>query len=356
MAGFSATQVSKMLSGKQVHSSPFVGRLTNGISGSSTRKDLETALQLLYLNFTAPRFDPDEYGRAIKQLEAVVPNLSTNPSFVFQRRFMKDIYGGDPRAEMISEELLSKASLETIKRVTENQLQKDAAGAIFLMVGDFDIDEVKPLVEKYIGSLPKGKKPSVWQDRGPYVTSDPVTDDFAIQMQAPKVSVIQIYKKDEPYSVEKTVIYDALSYILDMVYTATLREEEGGTYGASAHISSSRLPRPQTLLQVYFDTNEEKADNLRSLAIAGLSGIAENGPQEEHFAKTMNNLRKRIPERKITNSYWQNALLDWYLYGEDTVAKYEQAVEALTPDKVKAAAADLLAESNFIEVVMRPEK
>ena len=356
VAGFTSTQVTKMLSGKQVSVNYNLGSLTHGISANSTRKDIETALQLLYLDFTAPRFDPEEYGRAMKQLQAVVPNLETNPSFIFQRRFLKDLYGGDPRAEMISEELLGKVSLETIERVTKDVLYKDAAGAILLVVGDFDINEIKPLVEKYAGSLPKGKKPATWQDRGPYVTSDSFTDDFSVQMHSPKVSVLQMYKKDEPYSVEKTVVYDALSYILDMVYTATLREEEGGTYGASANISSRRLPRPQTLLQVYFDTNEEKADVLRSLAIAGLSDLAENGPQEEHFAKTMNNMRKRIPERKITNGYWMHALQDWYLYGEDTVTSYEQAVESLTPEKIQKAAADLLAESNMVEVVMRPEK
>ena len=356
VAGFSSTQVSKMLSGKQVGVSYTLGNLTNGISGSSTRKDFETAMQLLYLNFTQPRFDAEEYARSVKTLEAVVPNLASNPSFVFQRRFMKDIYGGSPRAEIISEEILQKASLETIERVTRDVLFKDAAGATMFVVGDFDKAEIRPLIEKYVGSLPKGKKAPIWQDKGPHVISDNLTDDFAIQMQAPKVTVLQVYKKDEPYSYEKTVVYDALEYILDMVYVATLREEEGGTYGASSSISSSRLPKPQTLLQVYFDTNEEKADNLRSLAIAGLSGIAENGPDEEQFNKTISNMLKKIPERKITNGYWQRALQDWYFYGDDTVALYEKAVKELTPDKIRLAASDILSESNFIEVVMRPEK
>ena len=353
---FSATQVSKMLSGKQVRCGVNIADNTTEISASSTRKDLETAFQLMYLNFTDPRFDPDEYGRSVKTLESILPNLDSNPDFTFQKRLMKDIYAGDPRALFIDESVLKAASLETLERVTRDILFKDAAGATLFVVGDFDMAEIRPLVEKYAGSLPKGKKAPMWQDRGPYVTKAAVTDDFSVQMQNAKVSVAQIFRMDDEYSVAKGVVYSALEYVLDMVYVATLREEEGGTYGARAHISTDRIPRGETMMQVIFDTNEEKADDLRALAIAGIRSISEDGPTEEQFSKTVNNMRKNIPERKITNSYWMQSLYNWYFFGEDRVSQYEQALDALTPAQIKSAAAEILAESNLIEVVMRPEK
>ena len=48
-----------MLSGKIAQASPSIADYTQGINGSSTPKDLETALQLNYLAFTAPNMTPD---------------------------------------------------------------------------------------------------------------------------------------------------------------------------------------------------------------------------------------------------------------------------------------------------------
>ena len=351
---YPATTVSKMLSGKQVGVSQVISSFNTAVRGSSTRKDLETALQLMYLNWTDPRFDADAYAQAEQALRAILPNYVSQPSFVLQKTFSQAAYGNDPRQVIISEELLDKASLSTIGRVVRD-LYKDAAGATMIMVGDFDVDEVKPLVEKYVGSLPKGKKAPVWKDAGPHLVKENVLEDFKIDMQTPKSTAVLVYRLSDDYSVTNALTYSALEYILNMLYVETLREDEGGTYGAGVDASLSRLPQGEGVLQISFETNPSSADKLRALAVEGLRGIATDGPTAEQFDKTVKNLQKNIPERKITNTYWLNSLKTWCDYGEDVVTEYEAAVEALTPDKVKALAARILDEGNLIEVVMRPD-
>ena len=46
-----------MLSDKVFSLSPYIGQLQEGFNGSSSVKDVETMLQMLYLYFTEPRFD-----------------------------------------------------------------------------------------------------------------------------------------------------------------------------------------------------------------------------------------------------------------------------------------------------------
>lgn len=108
-------------------------------------------------------------------------------------------------------------------------------------------------------------------------------------------------------------------------------------------------------MQVAFQTNDEQADKLRELAVAGLRGIADKGPSAEHFDKAKKNLEKSVPEEKLHNSTWSQALQSYEKYGYDYISEYEAAVGTLTPDDVKAAAAELLSSGNFIELVMRPE-
>ena len=352
---FPASTLNKMLAGKQLSVSTSLTTLNTGVRGSTTRKDLETALQLLYLNYTDPRFDQDAFDQAEQTLRAILPNYVTQPNYFLQKELYGTAFDNNPRNILISEEVLDKASLQTIERVMRG-LYKDAAGSTMIMVGDFDIDEVKPLIEKYVGSLPKGKKAPNWIDRNEELTSKNVLNDFAVDMQTPMTTVAQIFRMDDSYSYDKALVYSALEYILNMVYVETLREDEGGTYGASVSAMMNREPKQFGMMQVVFQTNPASADKLRALAIDGIKKIAAEGPTAEQFEKTYKNIEKTIPENRISNSYWMGAIKDWYDYGEDTDAEFDPALKALTPEKIKNLAARFLSEGNLIEIVMRPDK
>ena len=354
LADFPMTTVTKMLAGKQVSAAPFINGYTHGISASSTAKDLETAFQLLYLNFTKPRFDADEFNQGIKQIQAVLPNLMSQSNYKLNDELYKTVYNS-PRRQMINEDIVARANVSTLERVYR-QLFNDVAGATAFIVGDFKKDDILPLVQKYLGSLPKGKKASQWSYRNDGFVDGKAVNDFRAKMEAPKVTVYNILKANKPYSVEAEVAYNALSYILDIIYTETMREEEGGTYGASSGVLLGMEPYQCRVLQVAFETNEDQAERLRELALKGIKDLAEKGPDAEKFDKALKNAEKNIPENKIRNAYWMNGLQTFNFYGIEYINNYESAVKALTPEKVKAAAAELIESGNLIEIVMRPEK
>ena len=215
-------------------------------------------------------------------------------------------------------------------------------------------EAVTALVSKYAGSLPKGKKATVSTYRGDGITSVNREYDFKAQMATPMVTVLQVYNANKPYSVEADASMDALSYILDMIYTETLREDEGGTYGASSSASVSNEPDEHHVMQVVFQTNVDSADKLRQLAKSAFEDLAKNGPDPEKFDKTVKNLQKNIPEDRQRNAYWSSVLGQSVRYGYDYDKEYEAAVNALTPEKVRAAAKELL-DGNCVEIIMRPE-
>jgi len=59
---FSATDLKKQLSGKSASVQPSVENYASAMNGVCSPKDLETMFQLLYLNFTQPRFDENDYN------------------------------------------------------------------------------------------------------------------------------------------------------------------------------------------------------------------------------------------------------------------------------------------------------
>ncbi len=353
VSDFPLTTLNKMLSGKNVGAAPYISSLRHGIQANSNVKDLETAFQIVYLMFVDPRFDEDEYAQGMTMLNSILPNLVNQPNYKLQVAMTETFFGGHPRAAVISEEVLANASLETIEK-NYRKLFNDAAGATALIVGDFKIEEIKPLVEKYLGSIPKGKKALNWEDDGVHLVKGNVLNDFKATMETPVVTVLDVYSADLPYNQENVVAMKAVSYILGMRYTTSLREEAGGTYGASVVDSYANAPKEQALIQIYFNSSTEMADKLRELVIEGMQELIENGPTASEFEMTVNNLQKNIPERKITNAYWATALREHDLFGLETVDAYEAAVKALTPEKIQAIAKALVEAGNHAEIVMRP--
>jgi zinc protease len=353
VAGFSGTQLSKMLTGKTLMVNPYLNDLDHGIEGQAVQKDLEAALQLLYLFFTEPRFDQDEYQNGINQLNAVLPNLANQPNYKFQQEVNKVLYNDSPRHRLISMETVRSANLETLEKYYR-MLFNDAAGATFVVVGDIDIDTLKPLVEKYIGSLPKGRKALKWVDDGVRFPRGHVEDVINVDMQTPLSTVVQLHTAYLPYTAERKAALDAISYVLDVRYTNTLREDEGGTYSASASASVSRRPEERMLIDVEFAANPAMCDRLRTLAVEGIRELAANGPTDEEVNQAIQNLKKKLPERRQNNSYWQSALESYLRYGRDIDADNEAAVNGLTKEKMQTALQEVLAQENFIEVVMKP--
>ena len=350
---FSGTTVSKMLTGKTLSVTPYLDDLDHGLTGSSTVKDLETALQLVYLYCTDPRFDPEEWQNGIDQLNAVLPNLENQPNYKFQTELYKTIYN-NPRRFMVSSESVAKASLATVEKYWK-EFFTDAAGATMVIVGDVDMDSLKPLVEKYIGSLPANKEALKWIDRKEVVVKGQVVNEFAVDMQTPKSTVYQVWSADMDHSYEKAAALEAISYILDMRYTNSLREEEGGTYGASTSASfADRRPTPYVIIMVGFDCKPALCDKLRQLAIDGIKDLAANGPTDDEMNSAKLNLQKNIPESRQHNSWWRSSIFLHETYGEDRDAAYEAAVNALDKDMLQKTLQEVLAQNNFVEVVMKP--
>lgn len=352
VASFSGTKLKKMLSGKNVTCSPFLSDFRHGIMASSTPKDVETALQLLYLNMTAQRFDPDEYQIGVTQLEAILPNLANNPDFAAYKRYIELLYNGNPRTAIIDEESLKKADVTTLERVY-GSLFNGVDGAVIYIVGNITAQEVMPLVEKYIGSIPAGTATS-WIDPQENTVKGQVSLRDSFAMEIPKAEVYQLYTAEMPYTVAAEVNLDIIEYVLRMVYVSTLRESESGTYSPQVYTSHDIEPVNEASIMVSFPTNADMAEYLAKMAKDELTKLAQEGFSDEQMAQATENLKKTIPERRITNSYWLRALRFWHNYGIDFDTQYEAAVAAATAQSVTEFLRELLAADNCFEFVALP--
>ena len=358
LSKFSATELRKQLSGKSASTAVAPDDYTTAVYGNGSPKDLETILQLLYLRFTDPRFNEDDFNTVLGQYISYVENITTNPDYVASSEQLKSLYGNNPRRQQISTEVLKSINFDRVAPIYR-QLLSNAADFTVYIVGNVDLATLKPLVEKYIGSLPaKKKKLTKRVDDGVRYATGEVINDFKAPMQQPKVSVCRFYTGDIEFNLENTVTATFLKDILRSRYTTSIREEKGGTYGVSVGCSVDPYYTPTYQFAIQFDTNETMADELSEIVVAEIKELAANGPKAEDLNKVREYLIKEWNNRLVQNGAWMSYIRHFYTYGEDMnrVANYENIVKSMTGEKIAAMAAKILADNNMTYVVMRPAK
>ena len=351
---FKGTDIPKLLAGQRVKVTPYIQGYDHGLGASSAPKDLETAFQLAYLYMMKPRFDKDEFLTGIQQIKAVFPNIKNTPDFKYEVEWNKVLYGNNPRVISLNDQVIENASLETIEK-NYRKLFDGVDGATLTIVGNFDLESLKTLVEKYFGSLPKGQKKSINKKEIVEFAKGNIQETLELEMATPKSSVLQFYCADMPINTKTNVALSIGRYVLDMIYTKDIREKEGGTYGVGVGMSGHRSPKKRAIINVQFDTNPEQAEKLCGIAKELLYKFAENGPTVEEFSMTIENLKKNIPEQRISNNYWLSVLSMWNEHGIDYDKEYEDVVNKITAKDVVKVLGKVLKQKNSIEFKSMPK-
>ena len=357
MAGlgkFNASDLRKQLTGKMASVSPFIGNYSNGFYASASPKDLETMLQLLYLSFTSPRFDESDFNVLMNKLQSAYQNMASNPMFQLQDTLTSTLYNHSPRREMLTYDNLSQIDFAKMQQIYD-KLYRNADDFTYTIVGNVDLETLKPLVEKYIGSLPSTKQGYSWEDDGVRYPKGKVTNHFSTAMEMPKTSVLTIFTGEMPYTLENILAMDFLSQILDIRYTATLREEKGGTYGVQTRGDASFAPVQTYMLFTIFDTDPAMADELKQDIVNEIQKLSEEGVKEEDLSKIKEYFTKQYPDQIKQNGYWLGTLVNYHLYGYDLDTNYMETVNGFTSDYFKQLASKILADGNVIEILMTPE-
>ena len=352
---FSTTELSKQLSGKSAWASVGVDSYEHAVNAGGSPKDIETILQLMYLNFTSPRFDQTDLDNLKKMYIPYFGNMESDPNYICSKELQKTLYGNHARRQITSAAQIDALNIPTLQSV-HSKLFGYADDFRFVIVGNVDLNTLKPLVEKYIGALPTSKKVEyAVVDDGVRMAQGVVTNDFRTAMQQPKVSVRLIYSGAMEDNAKNRLIVDLLSRALDSRYMISIREEKGGTYGVSVQGAIEEYPVENYFMGIVFDTNDALADELIEICDKEIRKIAEEGPLADDVAKAKEFLQKNYANVLENNSGWMSAINRWYEEGYNYKEEYLGILQSVTLEDIKAFAAQILKDNNRTLVVMRPE-
>ncbi|MDB5022308.1 MAG: insulinase family protein [Mucilaginibacter sp.] len=356
IADFNEIQLDKMLSGKNLHISPYIGETTEGVNGNSSPKDLETALQLVYLYFTQPRKDPDIWQANISQTKAFLANRGLDPTSVFQDTVSATLSNYNFRRMVPTTERLNSASLDKAYSFYKDRFA-DANGFTFTIVGSFDADKIKPLLEKYLGGLPSANHNETYKNLGIHIPAGQLTKDVYKGI-GDKSSVQLVFSGEYDYNDSNNLQVDALNEILNIKLIERLREKEGGVYAPGVRASYAKLPNSRYSIIVYFGCAPANVEKLIAATIEEIGKIKQNGPEAVDIQKFVAEETRSTEVQLKENSFWEGHLASSSQNQEDpdAVLHHIHDLNKVTVQSVKDAANKYLSGNNLIKLILLPEK
>lgn len=354
---FAPTDLKKVLAGKTVTVAPQIGYTIDGMRGNSSVKDMETMFQLMYLYFTAPRMDTALFKSYVQRNKSQYAMLSANPQAAFVDTLYKTLYKSNPMARIFvpNSSYFDKINVARAYEIYKERFS-NAYGMNFVFTGSFKNEQIIPLIEKYIASLPAQPAKFAFTDN----KVRPVAGKKDLQINRGKEEkslVIQVYSGEIPYSEKLALDADAVTEVLNIRIIEELREKIQGIYGGGIYGGLQKVPYPHYEFVVQLPCGPEKADTLIKALRKEIDAVIKNGPTQANLDKVKQQWREEHKTAIKENETWLEQLLDNKFPGNDMsyFLNYEQYVDKLTTKDVQQAAAKMLNGSNMFTALLMPE-
>ena len=353
---FNATDLQKKLSGKAAGANIGFEDVENDVTGGGSPKDLETAFQLIYLRITQPRLDMDAWGALKAQVEPYLQNKGTDP---------ESVYGDTVAVTMSQHHLRTRPLTEaTFAEVDPNKALKfyqdrmaNNGGFTFAIVGAVKLDSLKPLVERYLASLPAGT-PENWKDVG-MTKPTGIVERTVKKGTEPKANTRWIFTGAATYAPENRFAMRALNELMQIRLDQILREQLGGTYSPAIYGGITRVPKQEYEENIEYGSSPENVEKLGKTVLQMIDSVQKFGPTAAEVEKVKEQiLRARETETK-TNDYWVGNIVARYRAGEDIGglgAAYDALVKGINAQQLQDAAKRFLSTTAYARFILLPEK
>ena len=356
LAGFTGNDLQKMLAGKQCGVGLTMSPFRHGISGSTTPKDLETMMQLLYLSMTNLTKDEKAFENLKNTYTTVLSNKSNNPNMVYQDSIQSTLYLGNKLALLPNAEDIQNINYDRVLDM-QKQLYGNAKDFTFYFVGNYDEKVLLPLIEQYIASLPnKGMK--LKNQKIPYAKGE-VKNIFTKAMENPQSQAREMWFVKLPAYTQKTaVLADISARLLEMKYLRSIREELSAAYstGASCGLIFDYDGKLALTINGTAQLNPDKVDAAVPCFFKGMEETIA-APDANDLQKVKEILLKQAGVDEKTNSYWMQVLSMYDLRKVDTHTNYREMVKSVTAQQISDFLKNVVLKSgNHFEVIMKAEK
>jgi zinc protease len=316
---------------------------------------METMLQLNYLYFTKIRKDESAFNAYMSRMKNMIKPMRANPQVIFQDTLSKIISLNNSRVIAIpTEAQLDQVSLDRSISIFKDRFA-DASDFTYLMVGNFKVEDVIPLLEKYVGGLPSIGRKEMWKDvtpgfpKGLKVVEVPKNSE-------PQSQVAMIWKGDFKWNDKDRQTFAMLMSILAIKCRESMREDQGGVYGVSVNGSASKYPKPKYTIQSMWGCSPDNITKLSQTVLTEMGKIKKDGPAEIDLNKVKETLIRDRETKVKENGFWLSLLQNHFLQDDKLISldEYKAIINSVTQSDIKTTAGKYLNTGSYVQVALTP--
>lgn len=353
---YNPSQLTKYLAGKTASAGAYIDSEYQGFSGSSSPKDFETALQLIYAYATNPRKDVDIFNKVMGDYKVVTTNKGSNPSSVYADTVQAVLANYHKRGMPTTLADIDQISLDKAYAFYKDRFA-DASGQTFVFVGNFEVEKIKPLIATYLASLPSLNKNENYKDNGVRPPNGKVSKTVYKGLED-KVAVQLFFHGDYDYTAANNVELDALKSALEIKILERLREKESGVYSPGVSLSVEKIPSAHYYFSIDFNCAKANVEKLIAAALEEVNAIKLSGATADDLKKFRSEEIRQEELNLRENGFWLSYLTNRLKYSDDLdqLLGDKDRINGVTIASTKAAAEKYLNGENYIRLVLLPEE
>ncbi len=356
LGAFDAVTLDKVLAGKVATVLPFFEESFEGLAGGGSARDLETLLQLVYLRFTKPRADATAFGVMVDQVKSLAANRRSDPDTLFEDTVSAIVWQNHFRKRPLSADVVQEMSLEKSFAFYKDRFA-DAGDFVFVFAGSFDPATIRPLVTRYLASLPSTGRKESWKDTA-IAPVRGVVEKVVEKGLEPQSRVRIVFSGPFRWDPTQRVLLRVLGLILEGQLGAVLREDQSGTYGVKVTTASDKIPTPSYALSIDFNCAPERTEELVKRLFLEISRIRMDALSESYIRGVREALAREFETDSHENRWAVARITDAYENGDDVkdVLKAPAVNATLSTEMIQEAARLYLDTRNYVRVTLMPEK
>jgi zinc protease len=355
LGNFSRAELNNKINPSFVDAEVWVDPFQEGLSGGAITKYTKELFELIYLNFTSVNFNEVLLENIKSRLREEIRNENLDPNRVFYKKLIHAFYQNHPRRKPQTLEDIDQIKLDKIKDFYKERFA-DSSDFIFTFVGDFSIDEMKPYIEKYLGSLPNINRNENFIDHN--VRKENKSQYIEVRENSEEKSInYRIYTHEIKNNIKNRTALYILKNALDRILYEEIRENRNLVYSIQADILRIDHFPTQSYSFVIVFQSDPKNNSLVFIEIDRILEKFRNNDFEESYIEEAKLHRiNELKEAMQSNSFIANAMTT-YLYENQpitTINNLYDAVKSITSYEINKFSKKTFTE-NFIQATLLPK-
>ncbi|MDB9799337.1 insulinase family protein [Candidatus Pelagibacter sp.] len=335
---------------------PNISEKGESMIGYTNNAFKEDMFKLLYLNFTDLRVKDIHVDQFIKN-ELNEYNISKqSPKYSYEVEFKEKLYNNHPRVKFKTDEIIKKINLKDVKNFYKDRYY-DGGNFNFYIVGDFKFDEIEPLLEKYIGSLPKIDRVDEYIDHGIRHTKD--KHELIYKEEDPKkAGVTRIYFKEFNSSIKERFKFNLLFSVADKMLHDVVREKNNLVYSITMSKYFDQFkPIEMISFYTYFGSDPENVETIKKKIDEVFEDIKNKEFDQKIMIDQKTMLINSFKENLRSNKYWLTLMEynDQYNQNLERFMNIELIIKSITAQDISRLAKKYLDDKYFRDIQLTSE-